>query len=289
MLWMIAAVMSAFFAGITAILSKYGVKNTDSDLATAVRTSVVLVFAWLVAIVSGSAGDVVNVDTRSLVFLILSGIATGASWLCYFKALAIGETSKVAAVDKSSVVISVLLAMAVFPTERSMWYLKLLFLAAIAVGTYLMIDIDRSGKSYKSPWFIFAALSAVFAAMTSILAKIGIQNVDSNLATAIRTCVVFVVAWLVVIFRKKPKEQRRLNKRDTAFIVLSGIATGASWLLYYYAIGNGSISVVVPIDKLSILVTVIFSAICFKEKHKKKFNIGLLILCLSTVCMAIFT
>lgn len=289
MFWMITAVMSAFFAGITAILSKYGVKNTDSDLATAIRTSVVLVFAWLTAMVSGSIGDIVNVDTRSLVFLILSGIATGASWLCYFKALAIGEASKVAAVDKSSVVMSVLLAMAVFPTERNMWYLKLIFLAAIAVGTYLMIDIDRSNRRYKSPWFIFAALSAVFAAMTSILAKIGIQNVDSNLATAIRTCVVFVVAWLVVIFRKKPTAQRRLNVRDTSFIVLSGIATGASWLLYYYAIGNGSISVVVPIDKLSILVTVIFSAICFKEKHTKKFNAGLIILCLSTLCMAIFT
>ncbi len=289
MLWIIASILSAFFAGITTILSKCGVKNTGSDLVTAIRTTVVLAFAWIIVFITGAYTSLSSIDITSIIFLILSGIATGASWLCYFKALSLGETSKVAAVDKSSTVLSVLLAIIIFPEERNLWWLKLIFLTAIAVGTYLMIDINKGDGKTKIKWFIFALLSALFAAATSILAKIGIKGVDSNAATAIRTGVVFVMAWLIVFFKKETHELKDLKGKDLLFIVLSGIATGASWLCYYYAIQNGKISVVVPIDKLSILITIAFSVICFKEKLKPKAVIGLILIVSATVCMAIFT
>lgn len=289
MLWIIASILSAFFAGITTILSKCGVKNTGSDLVTAIRTTVVLAFAWIIVFITGAYTTLSSIDITSIIFLILSGIATGASWLCYFKALSLGETSKVAAVDKSSTVLSVLLAIIIFPEERNLWWLKLIFLTAIAVGTYLMIDINKGDGKTKIKWFVFALLSALFAAATSILAKIGIKGVDSNAATAIRTGVVFVMAWLIVFFKKETHELKDLKGKDLLFIVLSGIATGASWLCYYYAIQNGKISIVVPIDKLSILITIAFSVICFKEKLKPKAIIGLILIVSATVCMAIFT
>lgn len=289
MFWIVASILSAFFAGITAILSKCGVKNTGSDLVTAIRTTVVLAFAWIIVFITGAYDTLSSIDIKSVIFLILSGLATGASWLCYFKALSLGETSKVAAVDKSSTVLSVLLAIIIFPEERNLWWLKLIFLAMIAVGTYLMVDIKKGDGKTKIKWFVFALLSALFAAATSILAKIGINGVDSNLATAIRTGVVFVMAWLIVFFKKETHELKDLKGKDLLFIVLSGIATGASWLCYYYAIQNGKISIVVPIDKLSILITIAFSVICFKEKLKPKAIIGLILIVSATVCMAIFT
>lgn len=286
MLWLIAAILSAFFAGVTAILSKYGVKNTNSNLATALRTSVVLIFAWLIVFISGDINSIKNADVKSIIFLIFSGIATGASWLCYFKALSLGDTSKVAAVDKSSIIISVLLALCIFESERNLWYIKLILLAMIGIGTYLMIDINFKNASKNKAWLIFASLSAIFAALTSILAKIGIASISSNSATALRTCVVFIFAWLIAVFKKDTKGLKTLNKKDLTFIILSGIATGASWLFYYYAIGHGNISAVVPIDKLSILVTVIFSAVCFKEKISKKAVLGLSLMVVATVFMA---
>lgn len=288
MLWIVAAVLSAFFAGVTAILSKCGVRNTNSDLATAIRTTVVLLFAWLIVFITGAYREITSIDPKSIVFLILSGIATGASWLCYFKALSLGETSKVAAVDKSSTILSVLLALAIFPEERNRWWLKLIFLAIIAVGTYLTADIDRKEGKTKIKWFVFASLSALFAAATSILAKIGIRDLDSNTATAIRTCVVFLMAWLIAFGKKQTKEIKTINGKDLLFIILSGIATGASWLCYYYAIRNGQVSVVVPIDKASIIFTVIFSVVFLKEKLKPKAIVGLVLIAAATVCMAIF-
>lgn len=289
MFWIVASILSAFFAGITAILSKCGVKNTGSDLVTAIRTTVVLAFAWIIVFITGAYDTLSSIDIKSVIFLILSGLATGASWLSYFKALSLGETSKVVAVDKSSTVLSVLLAIIIFPEERNFWWLKLIFLAMIAVGTYLMVDIKKGDGKTKIKWFVFALLSALFASATSILAKIGINGVDSNLATAIRTGVVFVMAWLIVFFKKETHELKALKGKDLLFIVLSGIATGASWLCYYYAIQNGQISIVVPIDKLSILITIAFSVICFKEKLKPKAIIGLILIVSATVCMAIFT
>jgi len=288
-MWIVAAILSAVFAGITAILSKCGIKTTNSDVATAVRTSVVLAFAWIIVFATGAYTTLADISVKSWIFLILSGLATGASWICYFKALSLGEVSKVAAVDKSSVVLSVLFAIFIFPDERNLWWVKLLCLAAIAVGTFLMTDIKHGEDKSKFVWLIFALLSAVFAAATSLLAKIGIDGVDSNLATAIRTCVVLVLAWLIVIFRKEAKFVKQLKGREIIFLVLSGIATGASWLCYYYALAHGQVSVVVPIDKLSILITVFFSLIVFKEKLPVKACIGLALSTAGTILMAVFT
>lgn len=288
-MWIAAAVFSALFAGITAVLSKCGIKHANSDVATAVRTSVVLVFAWAIVFITGAYSSLAEISGRSWLFLILSGLATGASWICYFKALSLGEVSKVAAVDKSSVVFSVLFAIAFFPDERNRWWLKLIFLALIAVGTFLMTDIKRGDKKDKLAWLIFALLSAIFAAATSVLAKVGIDGVDSNAATAIRTCIVLVMAWCIVFLRKETHFIKELKGKEILFLVLSGIATGASWLCYYYAIQQGQVSIVVPIDKLSILVTVIFSLIVFKEKLSAKAWVGLFLLASGTVLMAVFT
>ena len=288
-MWVVAAVLSAVFAGLTAILSKCGIKNTNSNVATAVRTSVVFVLAWAIVFITGAYKTLSEISAKSWIFLILSGLATGASWICYFKALSLGEVSKVAAVDKSSVILSVLFAIIIFPAERNLWWLKLIFLLLITVGTYLMTDIKRADGKSKLLWLIFAVLSAIFAAATSILAKIGIEKVDSNAATAIRTCVVLVMAWLIVLCRKEVKLVKEINGKEGIFLVLSGFATGASWLCYYYAIQQGQVSIVVPIDKLSILITVIFSLIVFKEKLSVKAWIGLAILTAGTVLMAVFT
>lgn len=288
-MWIVAAILSAVFAGLTAILSKCGVKHANSDVATAARTSVVLVMAWLIVFITGTYTTIADISAQSWIFLILSGLATGASWICYFKALSLGEVSKVAAVDKSSAVLSALFAIIIFPDESNLWWLKLIFLAVIAVGTYLMTDIKRGEDKGRLTWLIFAVLSAVFAAATSLLANAGIEGVDSNLATAIRTVVVLIMAWLIVLCRGEGKFVRELKGREIIFLVLSGIATGASWLCYYYAIQQGQVSVVVPIDRLSILITVIFSLIVFKEKLSVKAWIGLALLTAGTVCMAVFT
>lgn len=286
-MWIVAAIFSALFAGITAVLSKCGVQKTNSDVAIAVRTSVVLVLAWGIVFLTGAWTTLSEIGARSWLFLILSGLATGASWICYFKALALGEVSKVAAIDKSSIVLSVLFSMALFAAERELWWLKLIFLAMIAAGTFLMTDIRRGERSGNFVWLLFAVLSAVFAALTSVLAKIGMENVDSNAATAIRTCVVLIAAWLVVIFRKEAALVRELHRKEVLFLLLSGVATGASWLCYYYAIQQGQVSIVVPIDRLSIVITVLFSLLVFKEKLSVKAWIGLSLLTAGAICMAV--
>lgn len=288
-MWISAAVLSALFAGLTAILSKCGVKKANADAANAIRTSVVLVLAWIIVFATGAYRTLADIGVKSWIFLVLSGIATGASWLCYFKALSVGEVSKVAAVDKSSVVLSVLFAIIIFPDERNLWWVKLICLAMIAAGTYLMTDIRRGEDKSKLSWFFFALLSALFAAATSLLAKVGVENVDSNAATAIRTCVVLVMAWLIVLCRRETKTVKEISGKELGFLVLSGIATGASWLCYYYAIQNGQVSVVVPIDKLSILITIAFSLIVFKEKLSLKAWLGLGLLTAGTILMAVFT
>lgn len=286
-MWILAAVLSAVFAGATAILSKCGIKNVSSNVATAVRTSVVLAFSWLIVFITGAQNSILNISVKSWIFLILSGAATGVSWLCYFKALAEGEVSKVAAVDKTGVVLSVLFAIILFPAERNAWQLKLICLCFIAAGAFLMTDIKKGESSKKRSWLIFAFLSAVFAAATSLLAKIGIENVNSNLATAIRTFVVFIFAWGIVACKKECRSVKEITKNDALFLVLSGIATGASWLCYYYAVKNGQVSVVVPIDKLSILISVAFSAIFLKEKISARQGLGLALLTLGTVFSAV--
>ena len=291
-MWIVFAGLSSVSAGLTAILSKLGIKNTDSDVATAMRTTVVLVLSFAVTLITGEINALGGVSLKSFLFLILSGFATGASWICYFKALSLGDVSKVTAIDKSSIILTVLLAIAIFPAERVNWWITLLCLAGIGIGTYLMADLkktDGEEKKTAAGWFVFAAVSALFAAATSILAKAGIENVPSNLATTIRTCVVLVMAWGIVFGRKKASLVKQVPGKDLLFLCLSGVATAASWLCYYYAISIGQVSVVVPIDKLSVLITVAFSVIVLKEKVKAKAWIGLALLITGTVCMALFT
>lgn len=288
-MWLIMAVLSAVFAGVTSILAKYGIQNTDSDIATALRTIVVWVFAWAMVFIVGSAGTLPSLDPRSLLFLVLSGLATGASWICYFKALSRGETSRVAAIDKSSTVLSVLLAI-IFLQETFHLAVKLLGTLLLGTGIFLMAGKPEKAAdpSGQKSWRVYAVLSAVFAALTSILAKIGITGVESNLGTAIRTGVVLIMAWILVFVKGKQTQLFHIKRREVLYIALSGLATGASWLCYYYAIQNGVVSVVVPIDKMSLAVTVLLSCWVFGERLNRKSLLGLGLMLLGTVGMAVF-
>ncbi len=287
MMWIAAAVLSAVFAALTSILAKCGIRKTNSDLATAMRTAVVLLFSVVMVLVVGSGSSIVQIELKSWVFLILSGIATGASWICYFKALSLGDVNKVVPIDKSSTILTVLLAIIIF-NETSNLPVKLIGIALIGTGTYLMIEKKASkAKKENGRWLVYAVFSAVFAAMTSVLAKIGISSVESNLATAIRTAVVLIMAWGIVFAKGEQKKTSEIDKKELLFIGLSGIATGGSWLCYYYAVQNGELSVVVPIDKMSILLTVIFSRVFLKEKLPKKSVVGLCLMCVGTLMMAI--
>ena len=287
-MWIIMAVLSALFAGLTSILAKCGIRKTDSDVATALRTIVVLLFSWIMVFIVGSVNTIVHITPKSILFLILSGIATGASWICYFKALSVGDVNKVVPVDKSSTVLTVLLAIILF-SETNHIAVKLVGTVLLAVGIFLMIEKKKAdAKQTKVLWLPYAIGSAVFAALTSILAKVGIEGVESNLATAIRTGVVLVMAWLIVLIKGKQKQLKSLDKKELGFIALSGLATGGSWLCYYYAIQNGVVSVVVPIDKMSVVVTVVFSYFVFKEKLSRKAIIGLALMVIGTLAMAIW-
>ena len=287
-MWIIMAVLSALFAGLTSILAKCGIRKTDSDVATALRTIVVLLFSWIMVFIIGSVNTMAQITPKSILFLILSGIATGASWICYFKALSVGDVNKVVPVDKSSTVLTVLLAIILF-SETNHIAVKLVGTVLLAVGIFLMIEKKKAdAKQTKVLWLPYAIGSAVFAALTSILAKVGIEGVESNLATAIRTGVVLVMAWLIVLIKGKQKQLKSLDKKELGFIVLSGLATGGSWLCYYYAIQNGVVSVVVPIDKMSVVVTVVFSYFVFKEKLSRKAIIGLALMVIGTLAMAIW-
>lgn len=290
MSWVTAAFASAFFAGITSILAKCGIRHTDSDVATAIRTCVVLVFAWAMAGISGSIGAIGTIPAKAWLFLTLSGLATGASWICYFKALSIGDVNKVAPVDKMSTVLAVLIAIVLFG-ETGNLAVKLVGTAVITLGTFLMIEKKQSiGAEQKQDraWLAYALGAAVFAALTSALAKIGIEGVESNLATAIRTCVVLFMAWAIVAAKGKLEQVARIDPRELAFLAASGIATGASWLLYYYAIVAGQVSVVVQIDKLSIVVSVLFARLAFNEKLSHRSAIGLFLIVLGTAALAIW-
>lgn len=285
-MWIMYAVLSSFFAGITSILAKCGIKETDTNIATAIRTGVVLVFSWFMVWITGSMTGINDIDFQTLLFLILSGLATGASWLCYFRALQLGDVNKVVPIDKSSTVLTILLAV-IFLNEPLTWK-KVLAMIAISVGTWLMItktESTHSEKDMKNRWLIYAALSAVFAAATAILGKIGITHIPSNLGTAIRTTVVLVMAWMMVFVTGKQKEVKKIEKRELIFIVLSGFATGASWLCYYHALQEGLASVVVSIDKLSILITIIFSWLVLKEKLSKKALAGIISIVLGTMLL----
>lgn len=283
-MWLVFAFGSALFAGLTSILAKCGIKKTDSDVATGIRTIIVLLFSWLMVFIVGSQGQISDIDGKTLLFLILSGLATGASWLCYFKALQIGDINKVVPIDKSSTVITIILAAIIL--GESITLVKGVAIVLIAIGTFLMIEKKKSTNSEnKSSWLLFAFGSALFAALTAILGKIGISGVESNLGTAIRTFVVLIMSWVMVFVTGKKDKIKEVPKNELIFICLSGIATGASWLCYYRALQDGLASVVVPVDKLSILVTILFSYIVFHEKLSVKSAIGLVGIVAGTLIM----
>ena len=289
-MWLLYAAGSAFFAGITSILAKCGIRNTDSTVATAVRTVIVLIFSWIMVLAAGSWDQLGSISGYTLLFLILSGAATGASWLCYFRALQIGDINRVVPVDKSSTVLTILLALIFLGEGVSLP--KAAAVLVIAAGIFLMIEKkDAKGETAEGSgtysWFLYAAGSAFFASLTSILGKIGISGVESNLGTAIRTCVVLVMAWLMVAIQKKGGEVQNISRRELGFICLSGVATGASWLCYYRALQDGPASVIAPVDKLSVLITVVFSYFVFGEKLSRRAAAGLALLTVGTAAMAL--
>lgn len=286
-MWILYAFGSALFAGATSILAKIGIEDVDSHVATALRTIVVLIFSWLMVFIVGSQSQLVDISIKSYIFLILSGMVTGASWLCYFKALQLGDVNKVVPIDKSSTILTMVLAFIFLKEDITVPIV--IGMIAIGLGTYLMIQKkEEEQKEVKNKaWLIYAVLSAVCASLTSILAKIGIENVESNLGTAIRTIVVLIMAWIIVFLQKKHGQVKKISKKSLLFIGLSGIATGASWLCYYKALHDGLASIVVPIDKLSILVTVAFAYIFLKEKLSKKSAAGLILITVGTLSLLI--
>lgn len=286
-MWILYAFGSAFFAGATSILAKIGVKDIDSHVATAIRTIVVLIFSWIMVFIVGSQGTIGNISGKALTFLILSGFATGASWLCYFKALQLGDVNKVVPIDKSSTILTMVLAF-IFLGEN-ITINMVVGMIGIGIGTYLMIQKKESiEKVVKGKvWLVYALLSAIFASLTSILGKVGIENVESNLGTAIRTIVVLIMAWIIVFATKKQSDVKKIDKKSLLFLILSGIATGTSWLCYYKALQDGLASIVVPIDKLSILVTILFAYVFLKEKLSKKSIVGLVLIVVGTLILLI--
>lgn len=286
-MWILFAFGSAVFAGLTSILAKCGIRKTDTDAATAIRTIVVLIFSWIMVMITGSIGTIGSLSSKTWMFLILSGIATGASWLCYFKALQLGDVNKVVPIDKSSTILTIILAF-IFLGEP-ITLVKGIAVVLIGIGTFMMIQkketVDELEKPKGGSWLIYALLSTVFASLTAILGKVGIAGVESNLGTAIRTCVVLVMAWVVVFVKGKQHTIREIPKNELGFICLSGLATGGSWLCYYRALHDGMTSVVVPIDKLSILVSIAFSYIVFRERLTKKAVVGLCLNVAGTLIM----
>ncbi len=285
-MWVLFAVASAFFAGLTSILAKCGIRKTDSTVATAIRTIIVLIFACFMVLIVGSEEQLKNIDAKALLFLILSGLATGASWLCYFKALQLGEINKVIPIDKSSTIITILLAFLFLDEIVSLR--KIIAIIFLTIGTFLMIERKNNNfENEKSNWIIYTVGSAIFASLTSILAKIGISGIESNLGTAIRTVIVLIMAWFMVFFTGKQHTINYISKKELLFICLSGLATGASWLCYYKALQDGFTSVVVSIDKLSILVAILFSYFVFHECLSKKAIIGLILLIIGTIFISL--
>lgn len=293
-MWLLYAFLSALFAGLTSILAKCGIKKTDSGVATAIRTIVVLIFSWIMVFIVGAQGEIGSITMKTWIFLILSGLATGASWLCYFRALQIGDVNKVVPIDKSSTILSILLAVILF--RESISIQKMIFVIMIAVGTFLMITKKKAAIQKKTErktkwqggWLVYAVLSAVFASLTSILGKIGVEGIHSNLGTAIRTVVVLIMAWVVVFVTGKQETVKNIEKKEMGFICLSGLATGASWLCYYKALKDGVASVVISVDKLSMLIAIAFSYLVFKEKLTGKALVGLALITAGTLLMVVF-
>lgn len=285
-MWILYAFGAAFFAGITAILAKIGIKNTDSNLATAIRTVVILIFSWLMVFIVGSFNSIAQISGYTFTFLILSGLATGFSWLCYFRALQLGNVNKVTPIDKSSTILTMILA--IIFLHESITLFKIISIVLIAIGTYFMIEKKKDDKIAKdNRWLLYAFGAAIFASLTAILGKVGIEGVESNLGTAIRTVVVLIMAWLMVFITGKQRELKDIDGRNLKYIILSGLTTGLSWLCYYKALQDGQASIVVPIDKLSIIVTIAFSYFILKEKLNRKSFLGLTFIVSGTLLLLV--
>lgn len=287
-MWILYAFLSAIFAGLTSILAKIGIENTDSHVATALRTIVIVIFSWIMVFIIGSQNTISEISSKSFTFLMLSGLSTGGSWICYFRALQLGDVNKVVPIDKSSTILTMILAFLVLgePISITMF----IGMVGISIGTYLMIikkEVTEELENKDNKWLLYAVLAALFASLTSILGKIGIQSVESNLGTAIRTIVVLIMSWAIVFGLKKQDEIKYINKKSWIFIILSGVTTGLSWMCYYKALQEGRASVVVPIDKLSIIVTVTFAYVFLKEKLSIKSLIGLILIVVGTLSLLI--
>lgn len=285
-MWIAFAVGSSLLAGLTSILAKCGIRETDSTVATAIRTIVVLLFSWLMVFVVGSQNTLGSIGGKTLLFLVLSGLATGASWLCYFNALQLGDINKVVPIDKSSTVLTIVLAAILL--HESITRFSGLGAVLIGAGSFLMIEKKHTTgetKQQNNRWLLYALGSAVFASLTAILGKVGITGIESNLGTAIRTVVVLLMSWMMVLVSGKREKLHGIPRKELGFICLSGLATGGSWLCYYRALQDGPASVVVPIDKLSILVTILFSYLVFHETLTKKSALGLCAMVAGTLLM----
>jgi len=286
-MWIFYAFFAAIFAGITSIFGKIGIKKTDSHVAIAIRTVIILIFSWSIVFLGGVEAELVDISKKSLIFLILSGCTTGGAWICYFKALQLGDINKVVPIDKSSTILTMILAFILLSESITVYMFVGMIL--IGIGTFLMLQReDGAKKAVKgSKWFLYAVLSAVFSSLTAILGKIGVENVNANLATAIRTVVILVLAWGIVFGLKKQKEVKTIDKVSWLFIILSGFTTGLSWIFYYQALKDGQASIVAPIDKMSILVSIGFAYFVFKERLSKKAFIGLVLLTSGTFILLI--
>ena len=290
-MWIIMALLSAFFAGITSILAKIGMNHIDSDIATTLRCVIILFFSWGIVFITGAISELFQISTSSLLYLILSGISTGISWLCYFHALALGDVNKIVAIDKSSIILTTITAIILF-NENNFLSVKIICILLIFIGLMLMTIKDKVAQNLNkiasSKSYIYAILSAVFATLTAIFGKYGIDDIDSNLGTAIRVCVIFIISYLIVFIKKKSIHIAKIPPKDLFFIILSAITTGLSWLCYYYALQNGIMSIIVAIDKMSIVVAVVFSYLIFKEKLNLKSFCGLILLIIGTLIMTLY-
>jgi bacterial/archaeal transporter family protein len=285
----ILALLAALFASFTAILAKIGIEDVDSNLATAVRTIVVVIMAYLMVVITGQTGNIMAVSAKSFIFLVLSGLTTGLSWLAFFKAIQIGDVSKVVPIDKASVVLTILLSFLVLREPATMPVVA--GGVIISIGTFVLIGKDKKKKTQRKKVFntksyiFLAIMSAVFAALTNILAKIGIEDVDSNVATFIRTVVIILFAWGIVFFQGTVKELKKISKKSYIFLILSGAATGFSWLCYFAALAIGKVSIVNPIDKFSVVLTMILSFIILKEKPTKSTVTGAVLITIGTALL----
>ena len=288
-LWLLYAIGAAVFAALTTILAKIGINNVDSHLATAIRTMVVLVFAWIMVFVVGSGGGIGYIQGRTWVFLVLSGLATGGSWLCFFRALQLGNVNKVVPIDKSSTILTMMLAF-IFLREP-VGLVTAIGMVLMGIGTWMMLELKKADKSEEKSgrsWLFYAVLAAVFASLVAIFGKIGVADMDANLWTAIRTMVVVPLSWIMVFMAGSHKQIGSVSRKSWIFLVLSGVATGASWLFFYHALQLGNASHVVPIDKLSIVLTMGFARLFLGERFSRRSIVGLGLLTVGTLWVIMF-